>query len=676
MFLGQDIRLASLLLLNAAVIAAGIYAAARWTRDPLQRLIDVLLWWYVVQYVAVGLPGLLGFLSPLTMACTALLLCAALALWARRRPGLRLDESHRGDHALILMGALAIVGMVGTLIFHERLLPVFDYDALTYHIPAAVQWLQRGRIGLFPVWFFNPFNTWSPLGGSTFIYWLLAPMRGDVLVRFVQAPPVLLLWAAMLQLGRLAGVRTLPALLCAFAVVSRPACSELIAPRDDLFLSAFVLVGVVAAGRGAVQDAAGPWRLGAALGLMLATKYTALMSVPLFLLLLDAPIRAAWTRRRWLLAASVVIALAGPWYLRNLWLKGNPLFPMRLELLGHTVLPGLFAMRVSQTLRSAAGIRHVVVGGFHGFPARLLVVLLVEYAAALVLAAHRWRDPIVRACLFGPLLCAALIFARSPYGDVRYLYPAFFIACAACGLPTARWAHRLRPWQQAAWAAPLAAIAIWTSYGYKAQLFAVLAVAAALAAAGYGLLRIDRRWPAWRRGPLPLGLTAVLLALALWTYVTFDAYVGTTHLNEAFVWRVMWPAEFPGWRFVHENVPADATIAYSQAFRIYPLMGDELKRRVAYVPVRPDVPDFLHHPGSTRPLTGDELGDGITAMTNAPADEAVWRQRLAATGAQYLFIWLGGEEHRPPELAWADSDPSHFAPLFRDKNTAIYQIRQ
>ncbi len=59
------------------------------------------------------------------------------------------------------MGLLAIllfcIGLVWSLVHHQSVLPVMGNDAMTYHLPAAVQWLQTGRLGVFqfgvrPIW--------------------------------------------------------------------------------------------------------------------------------------------------------------------------------------------------------------------------------------------------------------------------------------------------------------------------------------------------------------------------------------------------------------------------------------------------------------------------------------------------------------------------------------------
>ena len=78
-------RLAGLLLLNAAVLGAAWFAARRWASDPMQRLMDTLLLWYAIQYVAVCVPGALHVLSPWMMAIAALLVSAGLFAACRVR---------------------------------------------------------------------------------------------------------------------------------------------------------------------------------------------------------------------------------------------------------------------------------------------------------------------------------------------------------------------------------------------------------------------------------------------------------------------------------------------------------------------------------------------------------------------------------------------------------------
>ena len=82
---GNDIRLGLTLLLNAAVLAAAIWAARRWTGDPVQCAIDAMLLWFAVQYAAVCLPGLLGIFAPISMVVAALLLSGCLVSIANRK---------------------------------------------------------------------------------------------------------------------------------------------------------------------------------------------------------------------------------------------------------------------------------------------------------------------------------------------------------------------------------------------------------------------------------------------------------------------------------------------------------------------------------------------------------------------------------------------------------------
>ena len=73
---------------------------------------------------------------------------------------------------------------------------------MTYHLPAAAQWLRTGTLGVFETWFYNPANTYSPLAGSIFIAWLIAPFHSDLAARFVEVGPLLMIFWAVLSLSR------------------------------------------------------------------------------------------------------------------------------------------------------------------------------------------------------------------------------------------------------------------------------------------------------------------------------------------------------------------------------------------------------------------------------------------------------------------------------------------
>src|SRR5262249_20941657 len=109
----------------------------------------------------------------------------------------------------------------------------------------AVYWLQQHRIALFQAWFFNPANTFSPLAGSMFAAYLMAPMGNDSLARFMQIGPWVLIFLAVGDLGRGAGASAPAAALAGFAAaVSRPFISQAVLVKDDLFVTAFFLVAL------------------------------------------------------------------------------------------------------------------------------------------------------------------------------------------------------------------------------------------------------------------------------------------------------------------------------------------------------------------------------------------------------------------------------------------------
>jgi hypothetical protein len=656
------------LLWAATMVGAPVFVGYRFARrlqPPPAAIGDAILVGYLVQYVSVGLAGLLGILTPLVLTLIGLVICAALWIWAGFIVpvvnDLQLSRPHRRWTLGFCLGAL---GFLAALVFSQRTNPPLATDALAYHLPAAILWLQKKRIVLFQTWFFNPANTYSPLAGSMFITWLLAPIGNDALARFVQIGPWFLVFFSILEIGTSIGATLPAAALAALAtVLSRPFISESILAKDDLFVAACFLATVAALASNRLSAKFGSLRLGIAIGLMLATKYTALLSLPILLLGIDAPFRAGWRWRQWSAAIGAAALLAGPWYLRNLLDWGNPLFPVKIDFLGVHV-PGLFSSIEVPEFKTAAGLWTALTGGYYGLPPIVFIFLLAIWLLSLVrFGGEMLRDPLRRFTVFGPV-AGILIFAFfSPQAEVRFLLPTFGLMFALCciALPS-KWTIACSA------AAALLAIAASFSAENADQIvrFTLWGVIAALI--GLVIRWLEADVLRFRR-PI-LNCIAIVIVFGVIVAGWNDHLIEYRNARMA-SWQRVYPAQAAAWDFVDRNLPAAATIAYSNQFMIYPLYGFDGRRRVICAPVRRGAAvanlDFPPR------MSGDDLNQQATDAANAPADQADWMRNLRNVRAQYLTIGLTS---RAPEVAWANADPAHFTRIFANSGFVIYRIKR
>ena len=313
--LPDELRLAVVVALAALAFISSLALSRRFVRDdPIQPLLDAFLLTYLIQYLSVGLPGCCGILNACSIAISAIVLSSLMWL-IRPKPndGTVPSTAMTPTETWTLAAcALFIFGEVAAAVHGQAYLPPMANDALTYHLPAAVSWLQSGRLGLYDVWFYNPANTYSPPAGSMFIAWLLAPLGNDALARFVQAPALLFVFLGLIQLCRACGTNIIVASLIATgAALSRPFVSQSILAKDDLFMAGFFQAFVVGVAHANRPDRLAPCRVGIALGLLFSMKYTVLLSAPLIMLLLDAQ-----PRKRLIPALIIAAVIASPWYLR------------------------------------------------------------------------------------------------------------------------------------------------------------------------------------------------------------------------------------------------------------------------------------------------------------------------------------------------------------------------
>lgn len=370
------------LLVVAAALGAGLRllaAAGLRDLDPLERAVFAQGLGLGTAALAVMGLGMAGLLRRPALAClvAALLLLGARDLvgWARQAlPRLRRIFSGGGRMPYAALG-LAAVAL--SWIF-TRLPPVF-FDALVYHLGLPQQYLARGGL------FYLPWSHYNALpANAEMLYTLALGLEGEMLAQLLSA------WVAVLVALSVASEcrRRLPGSgwIGFAAQVSLPVSLFMAAHTgNDPLVALFVFQGLMAGSR---------WRETGALrwlallsifaALAAGTKYTGLYhALPLVLLHLVLPgerPRAAgevlpWLRRlagRAALALGILLALAGPWYARNLVNTGNPVYPAFWSLLGGSDWSAESAERAGRDVRHGAG-RDLTIGSALRIPWDLVV---------------------------------------------------------------------------------------------------------------------------------------------------------------------------------------------------------------------------------------------------------------------------------------------------------------
>jgi hypothetical protein len=670
----DELRLGITVGLNALVLFAAYRFARRWIADRIQAALDACLIWYLVQYVAVAGLGVAGLL-----------------LWfSGEAPHVPAGL----PRAPLFLGALfVLLAYLFSIVWGVRYAPVTANDSLAYQLPAAVQWLQTGHLGVMPVWFFNPANSYSPLAGSTFVAWLMGPMGNDVLARFVEVPALVFLFLGVVQLSRALGGTpaergangnnlATAALLALAVACARPFIGQTILAKDDLPLAAFVVAAMVSLSRERLRDALGPWRFGMAIGLMLATKSTATFSLPAILLAIDAPWRAGWRWRKHLVAGAVALCLFFPWYLRNWICYGSPVFPFHVSVMGMRLFDGPLTTIRTDRMNSLRGIVETLTGTYYSVPWVLGVLVLGVWCVCLwhgqlarVFALLRREDTggppvpqtLRRACLIGPIVAIAIFIARSPAAEVRFIAPSVAVLMACPAILCDRWPRA------AVWVGALiAAVSIGTGFTIAGLLSLLPATAIAIGAllAGYMVFLFINR-------TARLSLAALaLISLALWTYVDWHSYLNTCQAEASATWSVPYPYLSEGWDVIRDQTDPGCTVAYTNTIQIYPLYGFDLSRHLVYAPTRPGLSRLDQLP-RMRPVIGEDVPGEVSRVMMEGSDRPTWLANLRRSGAKYLIVAKQDladptRALRPPELDFVSG--GGFQLMFENAAVNVYRV--
>ena len=340
------------------------------------------------------------------------LVCAALCFDTRGRSdiGSRLRESAFAarealrEPVAVVLGVAVLAGL-GYAVALGLGTPQNDFDTLVDHLWRAGLWLQNGGAG-YPDCDCAPYINAYPPHAELGVLATMALGGSDRYVALVQGAAYVALVLGVIGIARGLRLDRPEALVAGLLVGTLPVIAlQASTAQNDLLVASFVVAAVVF-----LLDRytpAAPWLAGAATALALGTKVTALIAVPLLLVIAFV----VWPERKGLRLTAVVLgaAVGSYWYVVNWrhtgsWDGGFPYVDVDRSL----------APTVARGLRSA--IQLIELPGGAGRDRWLFAVTALLLLAGLV--AFAWRSDRSRALRIGAIAAAvALLPVLTP--DVR-----------------------------------------------------------------------------------------------------------------------------------------------------------------------------------------------------------------------------------------------------------------
>jgi hypothetical protein len=674
--------------LDASLTLNGLASAAAWRlaglvnddERSLSLVIDssvIMLALIVLVATALGTLGWLELGS--VMAVTGVIAAGVWGLLPARRTTASQEGASRGPAGSTAWVWGVLVGLlvfeVAQMVWTKWLIPPMD-DALRYHLPYAVEWIQHGDLRMPVPPAGDPYTPFGPLNASLWMTWLMLPFRSDVMVRFVQVPFAALMALAVVQFARDLELPEPTAWVSGLLVVSLPdVMRQAFVVGNDVIMATLLLLATVYVAR--LWQSATLWRLllgATVLGLALGTKVPALPYVGVLFLIQAAAVAKGWRSRGWgrvlllwLLAGGIVLALGGYSHVRNLIVQGNPFYPVRLALGGREIAPGLFAVTAEWKRRHPyypfdwLGLlfRSRVAFGWTitlwALPGLVLAVpRLVAERRLDLLAVLGWI-----AAAFG------LFWFVVPYHFARFLYAhvAWVIVVATWG-----WQGILKrrsPWLTLL-AVPLVAVnaASIPKYAPAWQSPAYWLAAAAITGVVAGVVVQVQRWLG-SRGPGRRRWLLVAFALLMAVpVVAWPVYARLYERRRFDAWsrhRDFLGDQPAAWAWLASETRRGSSVIVAAGTNVtYPLYGPELRNEVVRI-----TPDGY----------ASEYGWGRPYHAGGQPDRAAWLATLDEEGVAFLYttpdVVVGGW---PLEDGWAAGRPDRFELAFANEDVHVWRV--
>ena len=569
---------------------------------------------------------------------------------------------------VLLAAAILAVAMVALHDMHRlRYTASGDYgfDDNSYHLSAVAVWLRHGDLRMIRFSMGDASTAFYPVLGEVASWVLFTPFGdSDVAARWSQLPFGIFSFFAAAGIARRLGLSRWNAAFAAllFASIHRVLPVFALGAGNDHSASYFTLAALDAGLALARRPRPGAAvATGAAVGLLLGTKYIGVLFTPVVLAAIVAAhllerrregerVPARSLAKLAVLAMLAMAVTGGYTYLRNAVTVGNPIFPAPVSLLGVEVFPGWESATVTHRKDAPEfdiDIWHFLTrrkelfGPF--FPFTMLPAALL--APLLALARRRFVTALVL-CL-PAVLFLQFLYLMHDHRDMRYFLPGVALAAVAFSWLLA---------QAGPWASPLRA-GLLALIAYQATrrldrdaLWEILLTLALFAAGALAILAWQRGWGIagrrWRGLAAAAGVAIVALSLGS----TVEKYQ-----------RLKLDRQ-PG-PFALEQLagPRGVRVGYAGLNQPYLFFGSRVQNDLQIVPrSRRGLPGQYYTWG--KPLTEPYEDRGYQR----------WRSVLDRLKIEYLVIIP--TDAPTPERRWVAKRPEEFELLFDDGSTEIWRV--
>ena len=680
----------------AAALAAEVVAdRVMGGREPWRKILAWACGYSILAVLLVLVLGLLGILSAVTITVAAILIYVGLLARYRRWGGRRTqgftpqDKPGSGSLTSPLEWYVAVgllVGSAGWIAIGSLFGGTeFTTDDLIYHAPIVAHWVQEGGLSFAPA----GYSAYYPQNAELFAAWFVLPFRADAYASLAGLYWVALAGLAVAVHCRLLGCR-MPIALTAAAMffssgivlwaVRTFSAVDLIGPAAVLAAIAFAVPSnkLKDTERDRMTDACYAGLLG---GIAVGSKVPFASAV--FVLLVyfwyarSGP--TVWSRLRVSGVLILAAALTGSyWYVRNILLTGNPIYPAAL---------GPLAGPFGPLEQSRTTLLYWLLNDWHNFETWSRVVRYLKWGYGLgVLSALGFIVAIYRSVRrraeprpFGLLLSIAavsvLLFPAMPFsgtwdGPNQPLVemPRYVILPFAIGLVLG-----------AAFIAPsrflfvfyaLAVLACFENWWrVSSPSSSVLGHGALIAVGAVGAWAVyhkhDRRWLGYGAR---LGVPGVLLSFLAVLGVHADRKQASTDHNIHSYMKGVNHTAGASWKALG-RVPGDAVVAAfgPDMWMYYPLFGRRYE-------LRP-------HPGTIN-------GDTYMHLHARPPEQRRWWwhervkwepnrfvEHLRSHGVQYILISKGNERSWPEQYDVLRALTTARA-VYQDDHTTLWAIEK